>query len=101
MDKIVNTSDRLAHLVLVALCHDTEIHARALDLLVKLEQSELATNGTKRKAGDDGLLVCTQCDQTFMEEDNSETACNYHEGEFLCLNAIPFAATHDPWRQAG
>jgi len=82
MDQIVNTSDHLAHVILIALCEDPATLAKALPLVGQLELRQLqgALNGTKRKADDAPLLVCRQCDQVFDEQQNADGACAYHEG---------------------
>ncbi len=81
MDRIIAAPDRFAHIILATLCQDDEVLARSTDLLDKLERAvEDVPNGNKRKADDSALLVCTQCDQVFTEDENSMTACRYHEG---------------------
>ncbi len=80
MERIVGMSDRQAHVVLLALCDDFATRQRALSLLDNLETRELGANGMKRKAPDDEL-VCAQCSEIFLEEDNNSTACWYHDGK--------------------
>ena len=84
MDQIVNTSDHFAHVVLIALCEDPEVLRKASPLVAQLEQRlpHSALNGTKRKADDSPLFVCTQCDQVFTEAENGPQACAFHEGNF-------------------
>ena len=82
MERIINTSDHIAHVVLVALCNEPNTLARVLPLVNQLEerQRQGALNGTKRKADDVDLLVCSECGQFFVEGENNSGACAFHEG---------------------
>ncbi len=80
MDRIVSTSDHLAHVVLVALCNDFDVQYRALDLLDKLEARIGDANSAKRKASGD-LNVCIQCSEAFTEDENGPSVCWYHDGK--------------------
>lgn len=95
MERLIGIDDGLAHAVLVSLSEDEGTRKRALQILNQLEPyvchlgfpenirpltRTCQYNGTKRKAGAD-VLICEQCNNAYTEEENSVTACSYHEGE--------------------
>jgi hypothetical protein len=65
--------------ILLALCDDSSVRARALNHYRALKAADNPTTGLKRKAWND-LFVCVQCDGAFSHEDNTETSCRYHPG---------------------
>lgn len=74
---VAGTSDRIAHLVLIALCKKASIECDAIELISKFEET---INNRKRKAAADEMLVCSQCADIYLEADNSDTACHFHSG---------------------
>lgn len=115
MDRLLSAPDPLVHSVLVALCDDDRVQARALRYLAELQSyaAQLAsagavasspsdsagggggavaavTNPRKRKAlasepGQLGMQLCIQCKHAFTPADNSDKACFYHDGELELL----------------
>lgn len=39
----------------------------------------------KRKADDSATLVCANCKNIYSSAEDSDTACSYHTGKFICL----------------
>lgn len=86
MGSIMQISDHTAHLVLIALCEDGLVKRKALKLIEKNKDAQkkgngTKRNGTKRKVRDEDLLVCEQCQSFYTEEENSDMACRFHDGE--------------------
>lgn len=97
------------HSVLVALCDDDRVQARALRYLAELQSyaAKLAGGGSpptdtnanasgregrprkrKRPASEPdqlGMQLCIQCKHAFTPADNSSKACFYHDGELGIL----------------
>ncbi|KAL2675384.1 hypothetical protein Neosp_011568 [[Neocosmospora] mangrovei] len=84
LDELFNAPESQVRAVLRALCSDERVQRRALnhfDALLKGPIEVTVTAGQKRKAAGE-LLICVQCDQPFIEEENNKQACWYHwEGE--------------------
>lgn len=101
MNRLLSASDPLVHSVLVALCDDDRVQARALKYLAELEDyatkfasgsgadndvvdvagnESSSSNPLKRKASMPAQL-CIMCERAFSPGDNSPTACLYHEGQ--------------------
>jgi len=95
MDLIANASDRIAHVVLLALCEDPAILDHAVTLLQRLEEREANPNGAKRRAEDAQLLVCLHCEEPFIEAENSAMSCRYHEGKLEPDYESEIWADHD------
>lgn len=107
MNRLLSASDpTLVHSVLVALCDDDRIQARALKYLAELEdyatkitsgdhtdgaedaagtgnESAGSSNPLKRKTASMPAQLCIMCKQAFSPGDNSPTACLYHEGHLM------------------
>lgn len=100
---ISNAPEDVLRMVLIALCQDPHQDDKAKKYLSQLnkrrQQQEKSKpdadatttddtthdNGShKRKAGS-AIHVCTQCDNVFQEDENSSTACQYHQG-YLGIN---------------
>lgn len=77
LDELLNAPESQVRAVLRALCSDERVQRRALNHFDAL----LKGGGQKRKAAGE-LLLCVQCDQPFIEEENNTQACWYHWGEF-------------------
>ncbi|KAF3905141.1 hypothetical protein ABW21_db0206957 [Orbilia brochopaga] len=67
-----------------------EAHIRALlrllcesDYEIKKTAIEHPSEGSKKRKrnGDPEILYCFQCEDCFVEEDNTDTSCAYHPGE--------------------
>ncbi len=85
MEAIIKCSDSLAHAVLIALCHDSDVEKQAREYLEKLRAAEASatrdqSKGVKRKA--DELEICGQCKKPFVEATNSSKACVWHDGMY-------------------
>ncbi|EFX04776.1 caib baif family enzyme [Grosmannia clavigera kw1407] len=87
-DHIVEISDHTAHLVLIALCKDPGTRQDAMKVIANFDVaeqnrplSENSTCSTKRKVRDDDVMVCEQCTKIYTEDENSDTACNFHSGQ--------------------
>lgn len=114
MNRLLSAPDPLVHSVLVALCDDARIQARALKYLAELEDyaarivrgasdsseataapaaagSRAPTNPLKRKKASMPAQLCVVCRRAFSPGDNSPTACLYHGGELLA------DAEHEMW----
>lgn len=109
------------HSVLVALCDDDRVQARALRYLAELQSyaAQLAGSSTppgadvdadahantpvrprrrKRPASEPDQLnmqLCIQCKHAFTPADNSSQACFYHDGE------LDIIEDHDFWADWG
>lgn len=110
MNRLLSASDpTLVHSVLVALCDDDRIQARALKYLAELEDyATKITSGDPNAADDDNAgtgnesagsgsnnplkrktasmmpaQLCIMCKRAFSPGDNSPTACLYHEGHLM------------------
>lgn len=112
MNRLLSASDPLVHSVLVALCDDERIQARALKYLAALEDyaakisaksgdesgtgtgtgssafTTATTNPHKRKstammASTMPAQLCIMCKGAFSPGENSPTACLYHEGQLM------------------
>lgn len=113
MDRLLTAPDPLVHSVLVALCDDDRIQARALRYLTELQNyasrigagggpgvanapgSSGASADAKRKASAmEPAQLCIQCKYAFSPGDNSPTACCYHEGG---LEVNQEHSTWDDW----
>lgn len=105
MNRLLSAPDPLVHSVLVALCDDDRVQARALKYLAELEdyatkiargddddgggddvagghEKSGSSNPLKRKASMPAQL-CIMCKRAFSPGDNSPTACLYHEGQLM------------------
>lgn len=105
MDRLLSAPEPLIHSVLVALCDDDRIQARALKYLAELQNyatqigdsSDPAdasgeANPLKRKvSASESAQLCVQCKQAFSVGDNSPTACLYHSGE------LEVTEDHEVW----
>lgn len=115
MDRLISAPDAHLSAVLVALCDDDRVQARALRYLAELQSyatrlagssgdpppnaapvGEPATNPLKRKAlapEPDQLEIqlCIQCKHAFTPTDNTSKACAYHDGE------LQADGNHDVW----
>lgn len=116
MDRLLTAPDPLVHSVLVALCDDDKIQARALRYLTELQNyasrigaagaaggsgvanaSASQTADAKRKASAlEPAQLCIQCKSAFSPGDNSPTACCYHDGELQVNNEH---STWDDWEE--
>lgn len=114
MDRLLAAPEPLMHSVLVALCDDDRVQARALRYLAELQSyaahlagrglspadvnpSADANNTTSREARPRkrkrpasepdqlGMQLCIQCKHAFTPADNSSKACFYHDGELSAL----------------
>jgi hypothetical protein len=82
-------SDATVRAILIALCEDESIRAKAFDYLGQLEPEAMSvtnpTNTTaqdKRKATSSRWSDCVRCGEHFDEADNDDDeACEYHTGE--------------------
>lgn len=103
MDRLLAAPESLIHSVLVALCDDHRIQARALKYLAELQDFAAAIEGVnegdndaaadaerpttsrsrllKRKATPQRTQLCIRCKRAFDPVDNSPMACSYHDGE--------------------
>ncbi|KAJ4391374.1 hypothetical protein N0V93_004991 [Gnomoniopsis smithogilvyi] len=105
MNRLLSASDPLVHSVLVALCDDDRVQARALKYLAELEDyatkiasgdadvtvnESSSSNPLKRKASMPAQL-CIMCKRAFSPGDNSPTACLYHEGQLM------IDESHETW----
>lgn len=115
MDRLISAPDAQLSAVLVALCDDDRVQARALKYLAELQSyaTQLAgspgdpvgnpapgdasgSNPLKRKAlasEPDQLEIqlCIQCKHAFAPADNTSKACMYHNGELRIVR------DHDVW----
>ncbi|KAI1080184.1 hypothetical protein F5B20DRAFT_580579 [Whalleya microplaca] len=83
MNRLINTSDRNARAILLALCNDRTQQKKALNYLDQLEkkaaqgkaasQSKSAGNSLRRKAAS-VIKICVQCQEPFYEEENGPKA---------------------------
>ncbi|KAM0547045.1 hypothetical protein ACHAPJ_010588 [Fusarium lateritium] len=80
--------------ILLALCDDKDVCARALNHYRVLKAADNPSSGLKRKAYND-LFVCVQCDGAFTNEDNTEKSCLYHPGDLDVDDSNDFWADHD------
>lgn len=109
MDRLLSAPEPLIHSVLVALCDDDRIQARALKYLAELQnyatqiggRSDSAdasgeANPLKRKvSASEPAQLCIQCEHAFSVGDNSPTACLYHSGELEIMQE------HEVWAGGG
>lgn len=104
LDDLAQAPEPLARAILLALCDDEQVEARALRYYERLLQFEAdaaqgAGNGAgtpavgdevrsptesnpkkrKKKTGDP--RICVQCDCVFVEEENGYESCRYHAGK--------------------
>lgn len=106
MNRLLSAPDPLVHSVLVALCDDDRVQARALKYLAELEDyatkiahgsssgggtddvaaagnESSSSNPRKRKASSMPAQLCIMCKRAFSPGDNSPTACRHHEGRLV------------------
>lgn len=103
MNRLLSAPDPLVHSVLVALCDDDRIQARALKYLEELETyaAKFARSGgddditgggsessssnplKRKKASLMPAQLCIMCKRAFSPGDNSPTACLHHEGQLM------------------
>ncbi|KJR87490.1 uncharacterized protein SPSK_01945 [Sporothrix schenckii 1099-18] len=103
MQRISQVSDRVAYLVLMALCEkDTTLQHQASQLLDKFQASTATAAqacGTKRKAdicGETNLMVCVDCEGVFTEQSkNGPSVCRFHESYLTPDFEGDFWADHD------
>ncbi|PSS03824.1 hypothetical protein BD289DRAFT_478309 [Coniella lustricola] len=110
MDRLLAAPESLIHSVLVALCDDHRIQARALKYLAELQDFAATINDAKdadddaatataaavavverpgsskarplkRKATPQRTQLCIRCKRAFDPVHNSPTACSYHDGD--------------------
>ncbi|KAG7142701.1 hypothetical protein HYQ45_000926 [Verticillium longisporum] len=103
LDDLAQAPEPLARAILLALCDDERVEARALRYYERLLQFEAdaaqgAGNGAGTPAGGDEVRsptesnpkkrkkktgdprICVQCDCVFVEEENGYESCQYHAG---------------------
>src|SRR3569833_4472225 len=82
MDRIIDTSDHFAHLVLISLCRDNGLfQQRAARLIQDLEARAAKDATVKRKAAADEPQICVECKAVFTESENVGEPCQFHEGQ--------------------
>ncbi len=86
MDVFAETSEKHLRAILVALCQDPYILAKATRMADNLEDAEeqATTSDSDMSEGDD-LAICIQCEDAFSEEKNDDEACLYHPGKLNFL----------------
>ncbi|KAI8629521.1 hypothetical protein F5Y19DRAFT_433302 [Xylariaceae sp. FL1651] len=101
MQRFNDIPEAKAKTILIALCSDdSALAARASRFLAHIESLERRMTagdhqkGTKRKAKS-AIKICIQCQEPFYEEDNSDKACRYHDGELEVDHSSDFWADHD------
>lgn len=115
MDRLLSAPEPLMHSVLVALCDDDRVQARALRYLDELQTYAAQLAGSSPTTDADasgrdgrdarprprprprkrprpasepdqlGMQLCIQCKHAFTPADNSSKACFYHDGELAIL----------------
>lgn len=98
MDRLLSAPESLAQSVLVALCDDSRVQARALKYLGELEDfaaqraavpttaaaaagSSSSANSLKRQSPMEPGQICLQCERAFIPSGNAAKACLYHPGD--------------------
>lgn len=86
MDVFAETSEKHLRAILVALCQDPHILAKATRMAYNLEdvEEEATTSDSDMSEGDD-LAICLQCEDAFWEAKNDDAACLYHPGKLNFL----------------
>lgn len=105
LDGLIEAPEPLVRAILVKLCEESHIRARALqylDNLLHFESQGVTTTVSsanastspvpgnprkRRKTGDP--KICVQCETIFVDDENNRNACRYHSGE--CLARTPTA----------
>ncbi|KAM3562479.1 hypothetical protein MY1884_001778 [Beauveria asiatica] len=82
MDLFDNVSEKHLRAVLVALCKDTDIYIKALDMVDKLETAEEdAMADSHASESQPKLAICIRCEKAFSIDDNEDYDCLYHYGK--------------------
>ncbi|EJP70595.1 uncharacterized protein BBA_00225 [Beauveria bassiana ARSEF 2860] len=77
-----NVSEKHLRAVLRALCKDTDICAKALAMVDKLEKAEgsaMADNNVGESEAK--LAICIRCEKAFSVDDDEDYDCVYHNGK--------------------
>ena len=84
MQTIISCPDNVAHSVLIALCQDKIIREKAAGHVATLMEAGAGkplkgeAKDSKRKAEE--IEICIQCNEAFLESENSDDACTWHDG---------------------
>ncbi|KAK3935499.1 hypothetical protein QBC46DRAFT_397417 [Diplogelasinospora grovesii] len=89
MDALYLASDKTVRAILTALCDDSEVKDKALAYLDRLEPEAkvkarapgMGESINKKRKAESEIKICVQCDDTFLEDDNSPRNCRYHSGD--------------------
>ncbi|KAK4227822.1 hypothetical protein QBC38DRAFT_363429, partial [Podospora fimiseda] len=86
VDDILSAPDDDLRAAIRAICtDDNKVRDRLATYLHKVQNpaAKLAPKKSKNapKVDPSGIFLCGQCEKTFLEPDNHETACTYHTGE--------------------
>ena len=81
MEVFAETSEKHLRAILVALCQDPHILAKATRMADNLEDAAEQT-GSDSDMSEADLAICCQCEEAFSEEKNDEDACLYHPGNY-------------------
>ncbi|KAK6346674.1 hypothetical protein TWF696_006792 [Orbilia brochopaga] len=62
---------------------DYDIKKTAIEINTKMVELQHPSDGSKKRKrnGDAEILYCLNCEDCFVEEDNTDTSCVYHPGE--------------------
>ncbi|KAK4209183.1 hypothetical protein QBC37DRAFT_430711 [Rhypophila decipiens] len=93
-------SDHTVRAILIAVCDDSGVRAKALDYLKQLEpeairRAKSLPEPAKKRKTTSGLAICVQCEESFDPDDNQVKECRYHNGELEPDDDSDFWADHD------
>lgn len=82
--RLKNAPEHIVRTILRTICHeDSDIKPRTSDYLDKFDAmlADTTSSSGKRKASGPEITLCVNCENPFIEAENSDAACLYHPGE--------------------
>lgn len=73
-----NLPNDQAKAILLSLSTNPAICAKIASYAKRLDEEA----SSKKRKPESTIAICVQCDQPYYEEDNDDTSCVHHDGEF-------------------